>query len=115
MGATYAAWKNYMKSKGLRPNFEKTNMMITDVDQGPTFTSGKHPCGASCKVVDFNSIVCNDCAPWVHKRFNGMSSSLDNMVNFKCRTCLNSPVTSDKDKKNELDNVDYEVFDQFCW
>ena len=34
LGATYAAWKNYMKSKGLRPNLEKTNMMITDVNQG---------------------------------------------------------------------------------
>ena len=52
---------------------------------------------------------------WVHKHCSGLSGSLDNVVNFKCRTCLNLPVTNDEDKKFELDNVDYEVADQFCY
>ena len=36
------------------------------------------------------------------------------MVNFKCRTCMNPPVTNNEDKKVELDNFHYEVSDQFC-
>ena len=51
------------------------------------------------KGVGLNSIFCIDCAHWVLKCCHGLSSSLDNVVNFKCRTCLNPPVAND-DKKN---------------
>ena len=44
-----------------------------------------------------------------------MKGSLDNVVNFKCRTCLKAPVTSDENKKVELNNLDHEVVDQFCY
>lgn len=37
------------------------------------------------------------------------------MVNFRSRTCLNSPVTNNEEKKVELNNVHYEVADQFCY
>ena len=37
------------------------------------------------------------------------------MVNFRSRTCLNPPVTNDEEKKVELNNVHYEVADQFCY
>ena len=30
--------------------------------------------------------------PFFATPFSGLSGSLDNMVNFKCRTCLNPPV-----------------------
>ena len=51
----------------------------------------------------------------MHKRCSGLSNSLDNVVNLKCKICLNPPVTDNEDKKVEFDNVDYEIIDQFCY
>ena len=62
----YAAWQNCIESKGVRVNLAKTKVMISYLNQGTTFTSGKHPCGVYCKVVGFNSMICSDCDHWVH-------------------------------------------------
>ena len=105
----YTVWKSCMESKGLQVNLAKTMGIISDINQGPTFTSGKHPFRACYKGVGFNSIIYNDYAHCVHKQCSGVSDSLDNVVNFKCRTCLNPPVTNDEDKKFKLDSVDYEI------
>ena len=51
----------------------------------------------------------------MHERCSRLSGSLDNVVNLKSRTCLNPPFTNDEDKKVELDNVNYEEVDQFCY
>ena len=34
---------------------------------------------------------------------------------MKCRTCLNLTVANDDDEKVRLDNIEYEVVDQFCY
>ena len=49
--------------------------------------------------------------------FTGCISIVDwyNIVNFKCRTCLNPTVANDDDKKVRPGNVEYEVVDQFCY
>ena len=41
-------------------------------------------------------------AHWVHKGFSGLGLSLDNVVNFKCRTCLNPAIANDKDSNLSL-------------
>ena len=107
--------KNCMESKGLRANLAKTKVMISDISQGPTFTSGKHSYEVFCKDISFNSIFCSDSAHWMHRWCSRLSSSLGNVVNFKCRTCLNPFVTHDEDIKVVHDNVDYEVVDQSCY
>ena len=89
--------------------------MICEVNQGPTFTSGKHPCGICYKVVDTNSIFGNHCAHRVHECCSRMKGRLENVVNFKCRSCLNPSVAYDDDKKVRLGNIKYEVVDQFCY
>ena len=47
------------------------------------------------------------------KRCSGPNSRLDNVVDFKCKICLNPTVSNDK--KIRFGNVEYEVFDQFCY
>ena len=44
-----------------------------------------------------------------------MKDNLDNVVNFKCRTCLKAPLTNNENKSLELNNLDYEAVDQFCY
>ena len=111
----YAAWKHCMEGKGLRVNLVKTKMMISDINRGPTFTSEKHPCGVCCKDVGSNSIFSNHCDHWLCKRFIVLNGRLGNVVDFKCRTCLNPTVANDDDKKFRLGNIEYEVVDQFCY
>ena len=38
----YAAWKHCLEDKELRVNLAKTKVMISDINQGSTFTSAKH-------------------------------------------------------------------------
>ena len=45
LDARYAAWKHCKEGKGLRVNLATTKVMIKDINRGPTFSSGKHPCG----------------------------------------------------------------------
>ena len=61
--------------------------------------------------VGSNSIFCNHCACWVHEHRIGLNSRLDNIVDFKCRTCLNTSVTNDDDKKVRLGIAEYAVVD----
>ena len=110
----YVAWKHCMQVRGLRVNLAKTKVMISDINQGPTFTSGKHPCGVCCKSVSSNSIFCNHCVHWVHKCCSRLDHRLDHVVDFKCRTYLNPTVANDDDKKVRLGNAECEVADQFC-
>lgn len=39
----HTAWKHFLEGKELRVNLARTNMMISDIKRGPTFTSEKHP------------------------------------------------------------------------
>ena len=41
-------------------------------------------------------------ARWVHKGCSGLSVSLDDVINFKCRTCLNPPIANDENKTLSL-------------
>ena len=47
----YAAWEHCVKGKRLRESLAKTKVMISDVNRGPTFISGKHSCRVCCKGV----------------------------------------------------------------
>ena len=83
-------------------NLAKTKVMINDVNRGPTFTSGKHSCGVCCKGVGSDFIFCNHCIHWLHKGCSGLNGKLDNVVDFKCRTCLNPPFANDDEKRFDL-------------
>ena len=82
LDARYAASKHCKEGKGLRVNLAKTKVMIKDINRGPTFSSGKHPRGVCWTGVNSNSIFCNHCAHWVHKRCSGLNGRLDNLVHF---------------------------------
>ena len=68
-------------------------------------------------------MIVNDCAhnhlqslcSLVHKHGNGQNGRLDNVVDFKCRTCLNPTVADADDKKVQLRNVEDMVVNQFYY
>ena len=64
-------WKKHLKAKGLRVNMEKTKIMICGKNLQLLKDSGKHPCGVSRKGVGGNSIFCDGCQSWIHKKCSG--------------------------------------------
>ena len=95
---SYCSWKNSIESKGLRVNMKKTKVMISALNHGPSFQSGKHSCGVCFKGVRVSSILCTLCNHWVHKRCSGLKNKLASAINFKCKACLD-PQVSDDDYK----------------
>ena len=63
-----AVWKNGLESKGLKVNMGKSKVMISGRDLYTLQTSGKYPCVVCRKGVRKNSIFCNGCSFWVHKK-----------------------------------------------
>ena len=55
---------------------------------GQAEDSGEHPCGVCRKGVGRNSIFCEECHRWVHKRCSGISGKLKSNADFHCRRCL---------------------------
>ena len=106
-------WKEAMEKKGLRVNAEKTKIMICG--------TGLDPCRvqASCTGVGSNSIFCNGCKHWVHKKCSGLKR-LKKDPDYRCTRCQGTARPLDgrpqkevqvgPDKKKKL-----EVVASFCY
>jgi hypothetical protein len=81
-------WKQGMEEKGLRVNMGKTKVMRCHVVSGQTENSGKWPCSVCRKGVGANSVKCEKCKMWVHKKCSGVSGSLVSIVDFCCKKCV---------------------------
>ena len=61
-------WKEAMEKKGLRVNAEKTKVMICGTGLDLLQISGEYLCAVCRTGVGNNSIYCNGCKLWVHKK-----------------------------------------------
>ena len=68
-------WKTGMEAKGLRVNMGKTKIMVSGVNLQTLKDSGKYPCSVCRKGVGSNSIYCDGCSHWVHKKCSGVIGS----------------------------------------
>ena len=65
-------WKEAMEKKGLRVNAGKTKVMICGTGLDLLQSSGEYPCAVCRTQVGNNSIYCNGCKLWVHKKCSGL-------------------------------------------
>ena len=65
-------WKEAMEKKGLRVNAGKTKVMICGTGLDLLQSSGEYPCAVCRTGVGNNSIYCNSCKLWVHKKCSGL-------------------------------------------
>ena len=65
-------WKEAMEKKGLRVNAGKMKIMICDMGLDLLQSSGEFPCAICHTGVGSNSIFCNGCKLWVHKKCSGL-------------------------------------------
>ena len=61
-------WKEAMEKKGLRVNAGKTKIMIRGTGLDLLQSSGEFPCAVCRTGAGSNSIFCNGCKHWVHKK-----------------------------------------------
>ena len=65
-------WKEAMEKKGLRVNAGKTKIMICGTELHLLQSSGEFPYAICRTGVGSNSIFCNGCKHWVHKKCSGL-------------------------------------------
>ena len=80
--------KKNLEAKGLRANMEKTKIMICGKNLHSLKDSGKHPCGVSRKEGGSNSVFCDGCQSWIHKKCSGFKGRLKADPNYICKRCM---------------------------
>jgi len=109
-------WKRRMEEKGLKVNMDKTKVMRCRVRYGQLEDSGKYPCSVCRKGVAQNSIYCQSCKKWVHKKCSGVSGRLQDVHNFQCFTCIAGVSGKIERKVSTLaDGGKLECVDSFCY
>ena len=79
-------WKEAIEKKGLRVNAGKTKIMICGTGLDLLQTSGEFPCAVCHTGVGSNSIFCNGCKHWVHKKCSGLKG-LTKDPDYRCTGC----------------------------
>jgi hypothetical protein len=109
-------WKAQLESKGLKVNMGKTKVLISSHDRKHKPAPVKYPCGVCQKGVGNNSIHCQGCNQWVHKRCSGLTGRLQTDPAFRCRTCqAESMPTPAGIQEVSLGGQHLEVVDSFCY
>ena len=83
----FEKWKTGLEDKGLRVNAAKTKVMISSSEIRSGYEVGRRPCGVCRKGVGSNSIFCQSCKHWVHRKCSGISGRLRADLQFVCKRC----------------------------
>ena len=110
-------WKSGMEEKGLRVNMGKTKVMISGPQLNVLKKSGKHPCAVCLTGTGNNSILCNSCSCWVHKKCSGLSGPLRPDPNYTCPRCSGfaRPIDGRPLQEISLGEDKLEVVADFCY
>ena len=94
-------WKEAMETKGLRVNAGKTKVMICGTGLDLLQSSGEYPCAVCRTGVGNNSIYCNGCKLWVHKKCSGLQRLTPN-PDYRCAQCMGNARPIDGRPQNEV-------------
>ena len=93
-------WKGPFESKWLRLNINKTKMMISRENTEKVAKYVKFPCAVWRESVGINSILCQICWCWLHKRCGCTGCKLKEHSKFRCQTYANQSTEIAKDCPN---------------
>ena len=94
-------WKEAMEKKGLRVNAGKTKVMICGTGLDLLQSSGEYPCAVCRTGVGNNSIYCNGCKLWVHKKCSGLQRLTPN-PDYRCARCMENARPTDSRPQSEV-------------
>ena len=78
------AWRTSLETWGLRINVGKTKILGSSDKAQKTTRNVKWPCGVCSKGVGVNSVLCQTCILWIHKRCSGVKGTLKKVSMFRC-------------------------------
>ena len=109
-------WKEAMEKKGLRVNAGKTKIMICGTGLDLLQSSGEFPCAVCRTGVGSNSIFCNGCKHWVHKKCSGLKR-LKKDPDYRCTRCQGTarPLDGRPQKEVQVRPDKLEVVASFCY
>ena len=112
-----STWKSGLENKGLKVNVAKTKILLSSHDaKRSKIAAIKYPCGVCMKGVGANSILCESCKKWIHKRCSGIKGSLRNCEDFVCNACIAVEDNVDHLPTSlSIDNDEFEIVSQFCY
>ena len=101
----FLTWKEAMEKKGLRVNAGKIKIMICGTGLDLLQSSGKFPCAVCHTGVSSNSIFCNGCKHWVHKKCSGLKHFKKKTLttDLHCARELHAPWMADHRRKSRSD------------
>ena len=105
-----------MEKKGLRVNAGKTKIMICGTGLDLLQSSNEFPCAVCGTGVGNNSIFCNGCKHWVHKKCSGLMR-LTKDPDYRCTRCQETAHPLDGRPQREVQVVPdkLEVVASFCY
>ena len=106
----------WQEKKGLRVNAGKTKIMICGTGLDLLQSSGEFPCAVCRTGVGSNSIFCNGCKHWVHKKCNGLKR-LKKDPDYRCTRCQGTahPLDGRPQKEVQVGPDKLEVVASFCY
>ena len=109
-------WKEAMEKKGLRVNAGKMKIMIYGTGLDLLQSSGEFPCIVCRTGVGSNSIFCNGCKHWVHKKCSGFKS-LTKDPDYRCTQCKGTarPLDGRPQRVVQVGHDKLEVVASFCY
>ena len=109
-------WKEAMEKKGLRVNAGKMKVMICGMGLDLLQSSGEFPCAVCRTGVGSNSIFCNGCKHWVHKKCSGLKH-LTKDPDYRCTQCQETarPLDGRPQKEVQVRPDKLEGISPFCY
>ena len=77
------AWRTSPDTWGLRINVGKTKILGSSGEAQKPTRNVKWPCGVCSEGVGVNSILCQTCNLWIHKRYSGVKGTLKKESMFR--------------------------------
>ena len=109
-------WNEAMEKKELRVNAGKTKVMICGTGLDLLQSSGEYPCAVCRTGVGNNSIYCNGCKLWVHKKCSGLQRLTPNPA-YRCARCMGNapPIDGRPQSEVQVGPDKLEVVAFFCY
>ena len=109
-------WKEAMEENGLRVNAGKTKIMICGMGLDLLQSSGEFPYTVCCIGECSNSIFCNGCKHWVHKKCSGLKH-LTKEPGYRCTQCQETtcPLDGRPEREVQVGPDKLEVTAFFCY
>ena len=109
-------WKEAIEKKGLRVNAEKTKIIICGTGLDLLQSSGEFPCAVCHTGVGSNSIFCNGCKHWVHKKCSRLKR-LTKDPDYSCTRCQGTarPLDCRPQKEVQVGPDKLEMVASFCY